>query len=300
MNYRYPVTFYAVVLSILVFLHLSACSSLKKQQNEVPLWVSQGVSDPVYYIGVGHSEKSKSVTNYQEKANRAALQAIAEQIQVNLKSSSVLVNLEIDQKLIEDFSQIVQVSANHNLQGYERFALYETPTDYYVGYRLSRADHRNQITRQRKQALEKSQTFYQIALKKEQEQDYIAALLNYAQTLDASKNYISEVIYNQEDTTYYFLRDTYKRASQIMQAIQLTETPSLISLRYGAQTSHKLGTITIFDIPQKQVPLTIEFTAPARYQRPILTNTVGELIFDLQKLCSNKTTEQLIAKVNLL
>lgn len=121
---------------------------------QAPEWVTNTPVNNEFYIGIGSSKKS--YPDYQKRATKEALSAIAEQIQINIKSQNELFVSQNKSGISRDFFQNVVTTSSVQLQGYELYAKWENNEDYYVYYRLSKKKFREDMVVQYDKAINNS------------------------------------------------------------------------------------------------------------------------------------------------
>jgi arginine repressor len=91
-----------------------------------------------------------ALTTTYRSAKKSALDDLVSQIKVNVSSTSVLSQLEVDRKLQEQYEQIIQTTAADEIEEFELVDAWEDPTNYWVYYRLSISRYR-QIKEEQKE-----------------------------------------------------------------------------------------------------------------------------------------------------
>lgn len=144
---------YAFYISMLTALFTLSCTGGKKasssQQRTTPEWVTSRPIDPAFYIGIGSVNKRLEPLNYAEAARKNALSNLASEISVTVRSESFLNTMQVNQQVQEAYNQTIATTADERIEGFELVDIHETPNDYFVFYRLSRAKH-DAIRRERK------------------------------------------------------------------------------------------------------------------------------------------------------
>ena len=104
-----------------VLIILGACSPKVQPpdpESLKPAWLKTTPYQDGYYTGIGHSVKD-GTNNYIQSAKKSALDDLVSQIKVNVSSTSVLSQFEIDQKLKEQYEQIIQTTAADEIEEFE-------------------------------------------------------------------------------------------------------------------------------------------------------------------------------------
>lgn len=125
-------------LTLIGFLFVSVLSF---SANKAPKWLSDHASNAMTFYGIGSASTEND--NYQETAKQLAMQDLAQQIMVTLKSEMTLVEIEKDFELQETFVNKIQTQAANFIVGQERLGDYTDKKEkqYYVCYRLNRPEY---------------------------------------------------------------------------------------------------------------------------------------------------------------
>ena len=120
--------------------------------GQKPLWINEVPNDARYYHGIGQYQINSS--NYRENARNISLKGIAFQISSEISVTSKT-NLMSDNRISNvEFSEKVVISTLSNLKDIEFVGEYSDKKSYYVYYRLSKENHRNQIEKASNRAKE--------------------------------------------------------------------------------------------------------------------------------------------------
>lgn len=133
-----------------------ACGGGKKltsaQQRPTPEWVNARPIDHSFYIGIGSANKRTEPLSFAETARKNALSALTSEIRVNVRSESFLNTMQVNSQVQEAYNQTIATTSNEDIEGFEIVDVYETSTDYFVFYRLSKSRH-DAIRRERKMSI---------------------------------------------------------------------------------------------------------------------------------------------------
>jgi hypothetical protein len=130
--------------------------------------------------------------DFREKARQNALSDIAGNISVNISSSSVLSQLESDNKFSSYYRDNIKLSTKNYLEGYEMVENWETPDRYWVYYRLSKSEY-ERIKRERIQtALSNSEGDYREAEKSINAGNSREAVYNQIKAIEKIKDFLGE------------------------------------------------------------------------------------------------------------
>ena len=104
-----------------------------------PEWVRSRPITDQYYIGVGRS--SKALPEPYETAKKNALNELASEISVIVEGNSLLHSIESRQRFDESFTSTIKMRTSEQLEGFELVDSWENDKEYWVYYRLSKAEH---------------------------------------------------------------------------------------------------------------------------------------------------------------
>lgn len=185
------------VLIFLVPALLWGCKGGEKAASvskNAPEWVTQKPVSSSYYIGIGSASKNLNPDNYIQAAKQNALNDLASEIKVTIKSNSILYSLERRGSFDEDYLSTTKLNSTLNLSGFELVDNYTDDDNYYVYYRLSKSEYAAQEARKRDEAANKAANYIGMARKNKQEGAYKSALNNYLQALLAVNEYLGEAL----------------------------------------------------------------------------------------------------------
>lgn len=129
--------------SLLVFLIILGCSpsatktSKSDPKNLKPIWLTAKPVQSGYFVGIGHSTKD-GLNNYIQSAKKSALEDLVSEIKVNISSTSLLSQLDVNKEFQERYEQIIQTTAADEIEEFEQVEAWEDERNYWVYYRLSK------------------------------------------------------------------------------------------------------------------------------------------------------------------
>jgi LPP20 lipoprotein len=195
-----------------------------------PAWLKTAPYQDGYYTGIGHSVKDGK-NNYIQSAKKSALDDLVSQIKVNVSSTSVLSQLEVDRKLSEQYEQIIQTTAADEIEEFELVDAWEDFNNYWVYYRLSIARYRQIKEEQKRNATILATDYYQKGLVAERNGERLQAIGFYFQGFRSIEKYLGEVIRVTIDNKEVLLtNEIYASIQHLLDKIQVQVTPSEISL----------------------------------------------------------------------
>ena len=182
------------ISTLLIMAAFFACqkipSSSKGRNNVAPEWISRKPVDNAYYIGIGQAKKSES--DYFQQAKKIALEDMASEIKVTISASSFLHILDTDESFRDEYVSRIKTSVENELEGFERYDAWETETDYWVIYRLSKSYYQAQKRLKAENAKKIALDHYRRAQDLQSLNNVSGAIDSYVQSLDALKNYLAE------------------------------------------------------------------------------------------------------------
>ncbi len=104
-----------------------------------PGWVGARPLSNGYYVGIGMAMKNRP--DVLETAKKNALNDLASEISVNVEGNSLLYTLDRKNQFDESFTSSIKTTSNEQLEAFELVDSWESPTEYWTYYRLSKAEH---------------------------------------------------------------------------------------------------------------------------------------------------------------
>lgn len=252
---------------LFTFLFLVISCSPKVQppdpESLKPAWLKNEPYQEGYYTGIGHSTKD-GTNNYIQSAKKSALDDLVSQIKVNVSSTSVLSQLEVDKKLSEQYEQIIQTTAADEIEEFELVDAYEDGTNYWVYYRLSIARYRQIKEEQKRNATLLATDYLQKARQAEKDNARVQALGYYFQAFRSLEKYLGEAIRITVDGRELLLvNEIYASIQALLDKISVTVKPTEIAVnrRVNQSTNVVVARAIYKDIskPAAQLPLTAAF-----------------------------------------
>lgn len=246
------------------FLFVFACSPKVQQPlNPKPAWLSAKPSQPGYYSGIGHSNKTGN-NNYVQEAKKSALEDLVSEIKVNVSSSSVLSTFEDNQEFREQYEQIIKTTAADEIEEFEQAGAWEDDSNYWVYYRLSIQRYREIKEEQRRNAVILSTDYLEKAQQADASGERLQALGFYFQAFRSVEKYLGEAIavkVNGKDIL--LVNEIYASIQTLLDKIQLKVTPAEIlinrRLNLNAQTVTANAFYKDLNKPAALLPLTASF-----------------------------------------
>lgn len=201
------------LISLVFTLLLVSGYDIEQVEAKKPKWVKDRPVDQNYYIGIGKANKESS-ENYLEVAKNKALSDMISEISVNISSNSVLYQIEDKEGLRETYQERIKLATKDYIEGYEIVDSWESKEEYWVYYRLSKAEYKRRKQEILDRAINLSKDFYEKAKEAEKEFDIHNALIYYVKSFDAIKKHIGE------DLSVFTLEGKIYLDNAIYQSIQ--------------------------------------------------------------------------------
>jgi len=188
------------VRSILILLVFASCAGSKEtsssneevQAKPRPTWISERPISPAYYIGIGSANKIQEPLEFQQVAKKNALNDLSSEIKVLVQSESFLSTLEENYRFSEEFRSDIRTSVAQEIESFETVDSWENGSEYWVFYRLSKAEYERIQREKKNNALSLAHNHYQSAKTSEARNDAAGAFDQYVRGLVAMKNYWGE------------------------------------------------------------------------------------------------------------
>ncbi|MCF8304656.1 MAG: LPP20 family lipoprotein [Bacteroidales bacterium] len=279
---------FIVILSVLL---LSACSSqrdLARLRENRPAWAKSKPVSEAYYIGIGSASKSMDVNRYKQIARQKALSNLAEEISVNISSSSVLQQTEINDQLSEQYNSNITTSSEEELKGYEQVDSYEDELQFFVYYRLSKSLYKKIKKERIEKAIAQAKSEWKTSLAYKNEGKYRYALGASVKALDELKAHLNEPLKtNLNGREVYLANEMLSRIQVMLDNIVIIPDKTNVQVVRGSEIrSDKLS----FHVkgkngmPLKGVPVKAEFTAQTLVFDKASSNNEGRLQFRIEKV----------------
>ncbi len=177
------------ILLAALIVSFQSCTVINASQKK-PKWVSQKPIDNEYYIGVGKSNKTNN--DYLQAAKNNALADLISEISVNISTHSLLHQFEDNSGFKESYEAYINLKAKNEIEGYELINTYEDKTEYWVYYRLSKAEYARKKREKLEKAKNLSKDFFEKAQASEKKYDINNAIIFYVKAFDAIKKHLDE------------------------------------------------------------------------------------------------------------
>lgn len=216
-------------------------------EREAPEWISSRPINPSYYIGIGSVSKRTEPVEYAAVAKKNALNDLVSEIRVTVKSQSFLNTMQVNKQVQEEFNSTIATSSDEEIEGFEVVDSYETETDYWVYYRLSRAKH-EMIRQEKKNAVMQVASDYLTKARSARDAaDINTAADLYLRGLFEMKEYWNDVNrWMTEGGEIYLDNTLFQEFRDMINAIELTSDLDKIMLDAGNKFSSNVNVTAIY------------------------------------------------------
>ncbi len=191
-----------LLIGVFSVLLLFACKTNEIVRKEPikpkPYWVENRPLNSIDYIGIGVAQKRPG-ENFIESAKSNALSDLASEIKVNLESNTVYYQVERNGVMNEDFRSTITTSAAADIEGYELVGSWQNEEEYWVYYKLSKADYLRRVEDKRLKAKNSSLEYLERAKEYQENGEVKVAIQKYFDAFAAIQAYPAssiEVAYN--------------------------------------------------------------------------------------------------------
>ena len=240
--------------SILIFgsfiiLGLQGCASLSKMDMEKPVWATERPINSSYYIGIAGVSKEEFPYNAAEIVRENALNSLAREIRVKVSSSSLLSTLQVNSWVEESFVSNIESTVVEDLEGFNLIDSYESPTEVFVYYRLSKSDYARILAERKQVALGSAYGHYLDAERKISEGAISGAIERYLMGLDVMSKYLGELNpYTDEDGIPFDLdRALLNGMSDAISGLVLLHEKEEIKLLLNNRYTDKVSISSLFN-----------------------------------------------------
>jgi hypothetical protein len=269
-----------------------------------PLWLKSQPYQDGYYTGIGHSKKDGS-NNYIQSAKKSALDDLVSQIKVNVSSTSILNQLEVNNQFHEQYEQIIQTTVADEIEEFELVDAWEDPANYWVYYRLSIARYRQLKEEQKRNATVLATDYLNKARQSEKAGERLQALTFYFQAFRSVEKYLGEAIrVTVDDKEVLLVNEIYASIQSVLDKIHLKADPSAIKLNRRLDRSAQQVNVKATFKDQKSeiqnLPLIAAFEKGAGDVFPnYKTGDSGDIKIMMNKIGSKELEQTVTVKVDV-
>jgi len=237
------------MFSSFILLGLEGCASLSKVEMEKPIWITERPINSSYYIGIAGVSKNQFPYNAEEVARENALNSLAREIRVKVSSSSLLSTLQVNNWVEESFASNIESTVVEDLEGFNLVDTYESPTEVFVYYRLSKSEYARILAERKEVSLGNAYGHYIDAERKISEGAISGAIERYLMGLDAISQYLGELnpYVGDNGTTFDLDRALLNGMSDAISGLVLTHEKENIKLLLNNRYTDKVTISSVFN-----------------------------------------------------
>ena len=269
-----------------------------------PSWLGTAPYQDAYYTGIGHSVKSGE-NNYVQSAKKSALDDLVSQIKVQVASTSILNQIEVDKKLSEQYEQVIQTTAADEIQEFELVDAWEDENNYWVYYKLSIARYREIKEEQKRNAIILASDYLQKGKEAERANQRLQAISFYFQALRSIEKYLGEPIRtNLEGREVLLGNEIYASLQMLLNKVKLSVIPSevIVNRRVNQSEPSLMARSEFSDLkkPAVGIPLYASFDKGSGVLHPnFTTNEQGTAKVLINKIDSKALEQTISVKVDI-
>jgi hypothetical protein len=310
-NYRLGFSFWLAALIVPALLSFSGCGSGKstaKGEKEIiapaaaPEWVGSRPHNQSYYIGIGTCSKQTQPLDYQTIAKKNALNDLVSEISVRVQGATFLNSLEVNKSFSEEFISTISTTTDEKIEDYEVAGQWENGSEYWIYYRLNRAQYQAKKREQKNLVMNVAHDYYIKGETAAGEGNIPAAFDLYMRGLFAMKDYWNEVNEYQEPEGRIFLdNEIYQRMQKLADGLKMRPSVSKVVLNSQNKYSQDVVVLVEYEnVPARSVTVMNQFVKNG-YMKPRsgLSATNGEVYINVSDVSSTEKGNALQLSINL-
>lgn len=285
----------------------AGCKSSEKTVETVPAnpkpdWVTQRPIDARYYIGVGIASKMIHRNDFQVVAKKNALEDMVGEINVKVNANSMLFSYDKNGKVGDDFKSFTKVTALEQVENFEVVDSWENNEEFWILYRLSKAQYQADKEKRIAVALEEAKAFAQIGVENEKNGAISKAFDGYFKALKSIEPYLSESL----ETTFqgeqvFFGAFIQQSIEELSQAIRIQPKTSELDVFWGQELNKNELSFELTHQGQaiQQIPVQFQFDFGRIRPKSIKTTSEGVAITALDKVRKPDAIQEVMVKMDL-
>jgi len=288
---------YSLCFISAIFSSLSHCGR--------PDWVEKRPIIPSVYVGIGMTQKHGPSAEYTEVAKNIALNDIASQITVSISSDVLRKVFESNEKLGEEFQSQIRTSAKAELEGVQLVDTYEDGDEYWVYFRLSKADYESRRADRMANAIAMSLDLFSKGRSNEKTGDFTRAIGLYAQAFGPIEKYLAEPLEAlYEGRRVLLVNEIYTSLQSLVGRIVLTAMAPKRDATIGRPLKPPLELTATVEAPKtlpvERLPLTFKFIrGSGNLVEHALTDKNGIARCEVHKITASERIQMIEGRINL-
>lgn len=278
----------------------SASEKAVRPNKDQPHWVTKQPQSFDYYVGVG--AVGKTDLNYREKAKKSALENLASEISVQISGESVLKTLETNSGFEQEYNKEITVSSAEQLEGFEMVDSYESDTEYWVYYRLSKSKY-EEIKRARlNKALDLGKTLFKKSIDNHTSGNYYESYVLGIKSLESVSAHLDQPLKTDfEGKQIYFATEVMSYLQDLSKELFVKPSYATLDVVLGQSLNEDLVYFTVQDGNEKgvaNIPLNIKYQAVFFKEFNIETKANGIAGVNIEKINQRKERQTITAEID--
>ena len=292
---------------VLAFLLFFACKSQKNTivapevaKESRPEWLRHRPITNDFYVGISGAQKQNGQFDYAQNAKSRALEDLASEIKVKIESNSVLFQLERNNSFKDSYESVIKNKTSQEIEDFELVDAWETDTEYWVYYRLSKVKFKERQREKRETAQNLALDLYKKGNALEQKGDAMAALRNYLAALTCLQDYLGELNeVSYEGKQVYLTSEIYNAIELMMREIKIASANEM-DYKRGVSRNQVIDIrVTYKSKPLRSIPLKAYFSAgKGQLSEGVQTNENGNATFVLSSVSSQTASQAIIFELD--
>ena len=299
---------FAAVFLFVATLFFAGCGGAKKQVETVPTnpkpdWATQRPTDPNYYIGVGIASKMIHANDFQTIAKKNALEDMVGEINVRVNANSMLFSFEQNGRAGDEFKSFTKITALEQVENFEVVDSWENDQEFWILYRLSKAQYARDKQKRINTALEEAKAFAEIAVTNEKNGNILEAFDGYFKTLQIIEPYLSESLETDfKGEKVYFGALVQQSIEKLTQEVNIHAKSSAYDVFWGQRLSNgELAfSVSMRGKPVISFPVVFSFDHGRIRPKSIKTNASGVATTSLDKVRETDAIQIVKSKIDLV
>jgi hypothetical protein len=269
-----------------------------------PAWVSARPNADYDYIGIGTCPKTRA--DYQESAKKNALNDMASEISVRVEGNSLLSSLDDKTHFTETFNSNIRTSTNEQLEGYEQVDTWQNATEFWVYYRLSKAEHARIKNAKKNQAIALAKDGYMRAQQQLVNGDLKGAFDQDLRALIAMKEYWGESdVVTIGDREVPLANEIFADLQRLTNGVRFSALPERCALDYTNRFKRELLVSAAFADGRQsrdlvQLPVVIDYPGlSGKVSESKSTDTDGRVRTTVQRVEMSGAAAELVVRLNV-
>jgi hypothetical protein len=209
--------------------------------NIKPTWVEQRPTNTMYYVGIGYANKLDNSGDYQRVAKKNALDDMMGEIKVTVSSNSILSQYQNNQNFNQQFFSDTRMVASETMEGFQVMDSWENKSEYWIYYRMSKAEFEAYRKRKIREASEKALDYMNRADLLDPKTDYIQIFKLRVSAAAAVQKYLNEPIETEyKGKTVFLMNELVAQMQDQLLLIRLKVAEEQIQITSGKSMEYPI------------------------------------------------------------